>query len=86
MSHRVFDHLLFALLVVAPVVEWRWTWPRFLARLAARVPQARLGYYRTILLEQWALVACLLTAWTIQRRQWGAILLDLRQCLTNRSP
>ena len=43
-THEIFDHVLFALLLIVPLIEWRWNWPRYLARLAAGVPNVRLHH------------------------------------------
>jgi len=73
--HHPIDHLIFALLLLFPLVELRWTWPRYLARLAANVPNARLNFYRAILLEEWIAVAALIAYWAWMRRPWSALLL-----------
>ncbi|MGP8250536.1 MAG: CPBP family intramembrane glutamic endopeptidase [Terracidiphilus sp.] len=73
--HHPFDHLIFALLLLFPIVEMRWTWPRYLARLAAGVPNARLNFYRSILLEEWIGTAALVAYWTGTRRPWQALLI-----------
>ncbi len=73
--HHPFDHLIFAILLLFPLIELRWTWPRYLARLAAGVPNARLNFYRSILLEEWIAVALLLCFWAWTRRPLQALLL-----------
>jgi uncharacterized protein len=73
--HHPIDHLIFAILLLFPIVEWRFTWPRYLARLAAGVPNARLNFYRSLLLEQWIAIAALLAWWIGTRRPLGALLL-----------
>src|SRR5580658_7658793 len=73
--HYPVDHLVFALLLLFPIVELRWTWPRYLARLAAGVPNARLNFYRSILLEEWIATAALLAYWTGTHRTLQALLL-----------
>jgi uncharacterized protein len=73
--HHPFDHLIFAILLLFPIVELRWTWPRYLARLAAGVPNARLNFYRSILLEEWIATAALLAYWTGTHRTLQALLL-----------
>lgn len=74
-SHHPFDHLIFAILLLFPIVELRWTWPRYLARLAAGVPKARLNFYRSLLLEEWIAVATLLGYWALTRRPLVSLLL-----------
>jgi hypothetical protein len=61
--HIVFDHVLFGLLLLAPLVEWRWNWPRYLRRLAAGIPGVRLGYYRNVILGEWLPTLVLVAAW-----------------------
>ncbi len=74
-SHGIFDHILFALLLVLPLVEWRWTWPRYLARLATGSPGVRCRFYQTLVLSEWAPVLCLLGFWAARRRSWSRLLL-----------
>jgi membrane protease YdiL (CAAX protease family) len=73
--HHPIDHLIFAILLLFPLVELRWTWPRYLARLAAGVPNARLNFYRSILLEEWIATAALLAYWAGTHRPLQALLL-----------
>jgi hypothetical protein len=74
-NHLPIDHLIFAMLLVFPIVELRWTWPRYLARLAAGAPNARLNFYRSILVEEWIATAALLAWWMGAGRPWRAMLL-----------
>jgi hypothetical protein len=74
-DHLPFDHLIFAILLLLPIVEWRWTWPRHLARLAAGAPDARLNFYRSLLLEEWIATAALVAWWMGTGRPWRALLL-----------
>lgn len=69
-THRIFDDVLFAFLLVLPVVEWRVTWPRFLARLAAGVPGARLAFYQKVIFGEWLAVVCLLVFWNGRPWRW----------------
>jgi uncharacterized protein len=73
--HHPIDHLIVAILLLFPVVELRWTWPRYLARLAAGVPNARLTFYRSIILEEWIAVTVLLGYWERMQRPLQALLL-----------
>jgi uncharacterized protein len=73
--HHPIDHLIVAILLLFPVVELRWTWPRYLARLAAGVPNARLNFYRSIILEEWIAVTVLLGYWERMQRPLQALLL-----------
>jgi CAAX protease family protein len=73
--HGIFDNILFALLLVLPLVEWRWTWPRYLARLATGEPGVRFRLYRVLVFSEWAPVLCLLGFWAVRRRPWSRLLL-----------
>jgi uncharacterized protein len=73
--HQPIDHLIFALLLLLPIVELRLTWPRYLARLAAGAPGARLNFYRSILLEEWILTVALVAYWAVSKRPWQSLLL-----------
>jgi membrane protease YdiL (CAAX protease family) len=73
--HHPFDHFIFALLLLFPIIELRWTWPRYLAQLAAGVPRARLNFYRSIVLEEWIAVAVLLGYWACIGRPLQALML-----------
>ena len=72
--HSPIDHLIFAILLVFPIIELRWTWPRYLARLAAGVPNARLGFYSSILIEEWIATVALLAFWNGAHRPLQALL------------
>jgi len=74
-GHGIFDHILFALLLVVPLVEWRWTWPRYLARLASGEPGVRCRFYRALVFSEWVPVLCLLGFWAARRRPWSRMLL-----------
>lgn len=73
--HGFFDHLLFSLFVLLPLVEWRWTWPRYLARLATGEPGVRFRFYRALVLSEWAPVLCLFGFWATRRRPFSSLLL-----------
>lgn len=74
MTHpSLLDHLFFALLLVAPLIEWRWNWPRLLARLAAGDSAARSRHYRGILAGEWLPTLALLAFWTWKARPWPAL-------------
>jgi hypothetical protein len=73
-THGIFEPLLFAVLVALPLIEWRWNWPRYLHKLAAGVPGARMGHYRSLILEEWALTVCFLAAWAISGHPWAGLM------------
>ena len=60
MRHTLFDHVLFALLLLIPLIEWKWSWPRHLARLAAEPARARISFYRKIIFGEWVPTIALL--------------------------
>ncbi|HEY2467044.1 MAG TPA: type II CAAX endopeptidase family protein [Terracidiphilus sp.] len=72
-NRTVFDHLLFALLLILPLVEWKWSWPRYLARLAADPRTARRDHYRRLLVGEWIPTVALLFLWVVLHRPWSAL-------------
>jgi len=74
-SHHPIDHFFVALLLLFPIVELGWTWPRFLARIAAGVPRARLNFYRSIIVEEWIALVVLLGYWAYAGRPLQSLLL-----------
>jgi len=72
-NHIVFDHLLFAMLLVLPLIEWKWSWPRYRARVAADPQHARQAYYRRLLLGEWIPTLALLVMWAALHRSWSAL-------------
>lgn len=74
-SHHFFDHFIFAALLLFPIIELRWTWPRYLARLAAGVPNARIDFYYSITIAEWIAVVALAGYWEWMRRPMSALLL-----------
>jgi len=75
-THAIFDDILFAALLIFPVYEWRWGWPRYLARLASGAPGVRLNYYRAIVAGEWIPALALLAFWTLRGRPWNWLLLS----------
>jgi uncharacterized protein len=69
----IFDHILFALLLLVPLIEWRWNWPRYLRRLAAGIPGVRLRYYRNVIAGEWLPAIVLLAVWSAWRRPWPSL-------------
>lgn len=72
-NHTVFDHLLFAFLLVLPLVEWKWSWPRYRARLGADPDNARRGHYRRLLIGEWVPTLALLGMWASLHRPWSGL-------------
>jgi hypothetical protein len=71
--HTLFDHAVFVLLLLLPLVEWKWSWPRYLGRLAADPENARRDYYRRLMASEWIPTVVLLAAWVIMHRPWSAL-------------
>ncbi|WP_348264149.1 CPBP family intramembrane metalloprotease [Telmatobacter sp. DSM 110680] len=67
-QHTAVDHIVFALLLVLPFVEWKWNWPRYLAKLAAGDTQARLNHYRKLVAGEWIPTIALLIYWAFAGR------------------
>jgi len=74
-QHGIFDNVLFALLLAIPFIEWKWTWPRYLKRIAAGGPGVRAGFYLSMMIGEWIPAACLFLWWTAKARRWSALLL-----------
>ena len=80
MPRTWFDHVLFSFLLLIPLLEWKWSWPRYLARLAADPQNARRDHYRRLLIGEWVPTIALLAMWAVLHRPWT----DLR--LTGDTP
>jgi len=80
LHHTLIDHVLFALLLSIPLVEWKWSWPRYRAKLAAGAKHARRDHYRNLIAGEWTPAIFLLAYWAASGRR----LLDLR--LTGDAP
>jgi membrane protease YdiL (CAAX protease family) len=54
-------------------VEWKWSWPRYLGRLAADPANARRGHYRRLIAGEWIPTLVLLAVWAVLGRPWSAL-------------
>jgi len=72
-QHAIFDDALFALLLAIPLIERRWTWPRYLKRLAAGGPGVRSGFYTSLMIGEWVPALCLLGWWAAKARPWSGL-------------
>ena len=72
-NRTLFDHAPFLLLLILPLVGWKWSWPRHLAKLAADPDHARIAYYRRLLVGEWIPTLVLLAVWAFLRRPWSAL-------------
>src|SRR5262245_43195481 len=59
--------------VVWPVYSTLWDWPRYLVRLRAGVPGARVKQYLSTMVEQWVLSAMAVVLWIRGGRPWAAL-------------
>lgn len=75
-SHGIFDNALFVLLLAVPLLAWKWTWPRYLKRLASGRPGVRAAFYRALILQEWIPAVALLAYWNLRRRPWNWLLLS----------
>jgi hypothetical protein len=73
--HGAIDDVLFALLLAVPLIEWKWTWPRHLKRLANGSPGVRAGFYRAMIVQEWIAAIALLVDWAWRGRRWNGLLL-----------
>ena len=71
----VFNAILFAILLALPLVEARWSWPRYLKRLAAKTRDARMRHFRSLILWEWLLTLCFLVNWMWSGRPWTSMLM-----------
>jgi uncharacterized protein len=69
-QHTIVDHVLFLFLLVIPLVEWKWSWPRHLAKLASGASNARLTHYRKLMAGEWILTIGLLVYWAALGRKF----------------
>jgi membrane protease YdiL (CAAX protease family) len=74
-AHGIIDDIFFALLLAIPLIEWKWTWPRYLARLKTGAPGVRVGFYRSLIAEEWIATAFLMGWWVARARPWSWLLL-----------
>ena len=72
-THGIFDHVLFAILVLAPLIEWRWTWPGSWRDMASGAAGVRLRFYRGLIVEEWLAALCLLGFWAWAKRPWAGL-------------
>jgi uncharacterized protein len=73
---EAFNALLFALLLVLPLIEARRTWPRYVKKVAANVPGARLHYFRKLIFGEWLLTLAFLASWALSGRPWASLMLN----------
>jgi len=69
----LFDHLVFAAIVLIGPLGWRWLFPRFLRALAAGRKGARGRYYPLEIFPLWGLTALVGGLWMVEGRPWSAL-------------
>ncbi len=74
-AHGIIDDIFLVLLLAIPLIEWKWTWPRYLARLKTGAPGVRAGFYRALIAEEWIATVCLMGWWLARGRPWSGMLL-----------
>ena len=73
--HAALDHVIVPIVIAWSVIEWLWSYPRFVRAIRPGVPGARRSHYWSILVPEWLITAGLLVLWVIYRRPWSALLL-----------
>jgi membrane protease YdiL (CAAX protease family) len=71
---EVFNAILFGMLLVFPLVEARWNWPRYLKKLASGKTGARLHHFRNLLIWEWLLTLGFLGSWSWSGKPWSSLL------------
>jgi hypothetical protein len=73
-SHTLLDHVLLVLIVLVwPLAEWLFYYPRSVRAIRSGVVGARGRLYRNILLPEWGFTACVIALWAAQGRSWSAL-------------
>jgi uncharacterized protein len=67
------DYAVLALLIVYPLLEWQWLWPRFVRAISAGINGARTRAYRWIIVAEWAVTVYILALWIAHQRSWSAL-------------
>jgi membrane protease YdiL (CAAX protease family) len=74
-SSTTLDHILLVMFVVVwPLAEWLWFYPRSVRAIRAGVPGARIRLYRNILVPEWGFTACVVALWVSRGRPWSALM------------
>ena len=75
-SHELLDHILLVMIVLVwPLAEWRWYYPRSVRAIAAGNPGARARLYRNSVAPQWVFTACIICMWVFRARPWALLML-----------
>jgi uncharacterized protein len=73
---EIFDSLLFALLLIIPLIEARWSWPRYLKKIANTVPGVRLHHFRKLIFWEWTITLAFLASWPLSGKPWSEMLVN----------
>ncbi len=73
MKPGVLDYVVFAVILIAAIFEWRWHWPRYVRSIRANVPGARMRMYRNVLVAEWIATLYVLGLWVAKARPWSAL-------------
>lgn len=73
MKPDVFDYIVLAIILVAPIFDWQWYWPRCVRAIRARIPGARVRFYRTTVAAEWIVTLYVLGLWIAKGRPWSAL-------------
>jgi len=73
---EVFNAVLFALLLVLPLVEARWSWPRYLKKVASGVHGARTHHFGKLIFWEWAITLAFLACWMWSGRSWASLMVN----------
>lgn len=74
---RWFDDVVLAVILIGPIFEWLWYWPRFVRAIRARIPLARARFYRNIIIAKWVVTLYVLGLWIVTGRPFSATRLGL---------
>jgi len=69
----LFDYIVFAVILILPIVEWQWYGPRCLRAIRAGVSGARQRVYRAEVIALWLVTFCLVGLWIAKVRPWGGL-------------
>jgi uncharacterized protein len=73
MKPDVFDYIVLAIVLIAPIFDWRWYWPRCVRAIRARIPGARVRFYRTTMTAEWIVTLYVVGLWSAKGRPWSAL-------------
>lgn len=69
----LFDYIVLAIVLIWPIIEWRWYWPRCVRAIRARTPGARVRFYRNTIAAEWVFTLYVLGLWTVKARAWSTL-------------